>query len=315
VLGNPIIDETTTPDTIGRFNYFSNGWAIYWTPVTGAWSIHGAILDHWAAMSWERSVLGYPITDESGTPDGIGRFNHFLNNGSIYWTPATGAHEVHGAIRAKWSSLGWERSVLGYPVMDESVTPNRIGHFNFFSSHGAIYWTGPTGAQSIHGAILDKWGKLGWENSVLGFPATDESGTPDGVGRFNHFSLAGSIYWTPTTGASEIHGANRDRWASLGWERSALGYPVTDETITPDGVGRFNHFSLAGSIYWTPTTEAHEVHGLIRVKWATMGWERGCLGYPISDELSVAGGRKSDFEQGTITFDAASLQTAASCGR
>jgi uncharacterized protein with LGFP repeats len=322
VLGSPVTDETTTPDTIGRYNYFSNGWAIYWTPVTGAWSIHGAILGHWAAMGWERSVLGYPITDESGTPDGIGRFNHFLNGGSIYWTPATDAHEVHGAIRAKWSSLGWERSVLGYPVMDESTTPNKIGRFNFFSGHGAIYWTGPTGAQSIHGAIIDKWGSLGWENGFLGFPATDERTTPDGVGRFNHFSLAGSIYWTPTTGASEIHGAIRDKWASLGWERSALGYPVTDESVTPDKAGRFNHFSSTrnlsnanASIYWTPTTAAHEVHGLIQVKWASMSWERGCLGYPISDELSVAGGRKSDFQRGTITFDAASLQTAASCGR
>jgi uncharacterized protein with LGFP repeats len=321
VLGDPTTNETSTPDGIGRFNYFSNGWAIYWTPVTGASSIHGAILTHWAAMGWERSVLGYPVTDESGTPDGVGRFNHFLNNGSIYWTPATLAHEVHGAIRTKWAAMGWERSVLGYPVMDQSVTPNKVGRFNFFSGHGAIYWTGPTGAQSIHGAILDKWGNLGWENSSVGFPATDETGTPDGIGRFNHFSLAGSIYWTPTTGASEIQGAIRDKWASLGWERSVLGYPATDESATPDKVGRFNHFAstrnlknVDGSIYWTPTTAAHEVHGLIRVKWSSLGWERGCLGYPVSDELAIAGGRRNDFQRGTITFNAASLQTTPSCG-
>ena len=55
--------------------------------------------------------LGYPVTDESGTPDHVGRFNHF-EGGSIYWTPQTGAHEVHGAIRALWASLGWERSGL-----------------------------------------------------------------------------------------------------------------------------------------------------------------------------------------------------------
>ncbi|HEY1635857.1 MAG TPA: hypothetical protein VGF64_13930 [Acidimicrobiales bacterium] len=259
VLGNPITNESPTPDGIGRYNYFSNGWAIYWTPNTGAWSIHGAILNHWAAMGWEHSVVGYPITDESGTPDGVGRFNHFANNGSIYWTPNTQAHEVHGAIRDKWSAMGWERGVLGYPVMDESVTPNKAGRFNFFSGHGAIYWTGSTGANSIHGAILDKWGAMGWENSVLGFPATDERGTPDGV-------------------------------------------------------GRFNHFSLAGSIYWTPATAAHEVHGLIRDKWASLGWETGCLGYPISDELAVAGGRVSNFQKGTISFAAASSTTTSSCG-
>jgi uncharacterized protein with LGFP repeats len=35
------------------------------------------------------------------------------------------------------------------------------------------------------------------------------------------------------------------------------------------------------------------------------GWESGALGYPVSDEYDVAGGRKSDFEHGSITWDAA----------
>jgi uncharacterized protein with LGFP repeats len=56
-------------------------------------------------MGWERSFLGYPVTDETGTPDGIGRFNHFSNAASIYWTPSTGAWSIHGAIRDKWASL------------------------------------------------------------------------------------------------------------------------------------------------------------------------------------------------------------------
>jgi uncharacterized protein with LGFP repeats len=42
-----------------------------------------------------------------------------FQNGSISWTSATGAHEVHGPIRAKWESMGWQRSALGYPVKDE----------------------------------------------------------------------------------------------------------------------------------------------------------------------------------------------------
>ena len=31
------------------------------------------------------------------------------------------------------------------------------------------------------------------------------------------------------------------KWASLRWEAGILGYPLTDELTTPDGVGRFNH--------------------------------------------------------------------------
>ena len=154
---------------------------------------------------------------------------------------------------------------------------------------------------SVIGDIRIKWLALGGTSSFLGQPLTDELATPDGIGRFNHFQ-GGSIYWTPTTRAHEVHGTIRDKWASMGWERSFLGYPLTDESPTPDGIGRFNHFQ-GGSIYWTPTIGAHEVHGAIRDKWASMGWERSFLGYPISDELGATnGGRVSSFEHGSITW-------------
>jgi thermolysin len=151
----------------------------------------------------------------------------------------------------------------------------------------------------VYGAIRVKWDALGAEAGFLGMPTTDELSTACGGGRFNHFQ-GGSIYWTPATGAHEVHGAIRSKWASLGWECSFLGFPLTDETTTPDGIGRFNHFQ-GGSIYWTPATGAHEVHGAIRDRWASLGWERSRLGYPTSDELVWAGtGRVSRFQGGSI---------------
>jgi len=141
---------------------------------------------------------------------------------------------------------------------------------------------------------------MGWERSLLGYPVSDESLTPYGPGRFNHFEH-GSIYWTPETGVHEVHGAIRDKWASMGWERSILGYPMKDESESPDGVGRFNHFQ-GGSIYWTPWTGAHAVHGAILDKWASMGWEYSYLRYPISDEQDCPGGRVSHFEGGNIVW-------------
>ncbi|MGH2557533.1 MAG: LGFP repeat-containing protein [Thermomicrobiales bacterium] len=140
---------------------------------------------------------------------------------------------------------------------------------------------------------------MGWEQSFLGYPLTDETATSDSIGRFNHFQ-GGSIYWTPDTGAWELHGAIRDKWASLGWESSPLGYPTTDEAPTLDGVGRFNHFQR-GSIFWSPTTGAWEVHGDILGKWASLGWERSWLGYPTSDEQDFPdGGRANTFQGGAI---------------
>src|SRR5690242_12383267 len=149
-------------------------------------------------------------------------------------------------------------------------------------------------------AIDEKFAQLGGAQGFLGAASDFEQGAPDGIGRFRHFAN-GSIYWAPSTGAHEVHGAIRDKWATLGWERGFLGYPETDETPTPDGSGRFNHFQ-SGSIYWTLATGAHEVHGAIRDKWASLGWERSGLGYPVSDEASVPGGtiRCSQFQRGLV---------------
>ena len=134
----------------------------------------------------------------------------------------------------------------------------------------------------------------------------------DGEGRFNHFQ-GGSVYWTPWTGGHEVHGSIRDHWAGLGWEQGFLGFPVTGEMATPDGVGRFNHFE-GGSIYWTPWADSHVVHGAIRAQWAALGWERGTLGYPTSDEYAVPGGQRSTFEHGALTWIQSSGRVEVSIG-
>lgn len=130
--------------------------------------------------------------------------------------------------------------------------------------------------------IDDKLVELRERGLDLGGPTSEEASTPDGVGRYRHFAR-GSIYWSPSTGAHEVHGAIRDRWARLGWERGPVGYPMTDELTAPDA-----------SIYWTPRTGAHEVYGAIRIGWAAAGWERSSLGYPTSGE--------NDFENGRARF-------------
>lgn len=162
----------------------------------------------------------------------------------------------------------------------------------------------------VQGAIRDKYNQLGGPTGFLGFPTTDESGCPDGIGRFNHFT-GGSIYYHPALGAFQIGGLIEVEWNSLG--ATQYGYPNTDEMGCPDGVGRFNHFTsflpnnatALASVYWTPGTGAHEVHGAIRATWAQLGFETCYLGYPITDEHDNAGGRQSDFQNGSIFWTAA----------
>ena len=211
--------------------------------------------------------LGPPQGPERDTPDGHGRYRHYVR-GSIYMTAQTGAHEVHGHIRTKWKELGWERSFLGYPLTDERPTPDGHGRYNHFQG-GSIYWTTETGAHEVHGHIREKWKELHWERGFLGYPLTDERPTPDGRGRYNHFQ-GGSIYWTPQTGAHEVHGAIRDKWQELGWERSFLGYPTSDEMRAADGRGRYSRFE-GGSIHWTPEGGARVERGAPAVSCSISG--------------------------------------------
>jgi hypothetical protein len=109
-------------------------------------------------------------------------------------------------------------------------------------------------------AIRARWLELGGPHGVLGRPVTPELSTPDGIGRYNHFT-GGSIYWTPTTGAWEIYGAIRERWSQLGWERSWLGYPIRGELDFPEG-GRVNSFER-GQIYWWPDTGPIDLNDVV----------------------------------------------------
>jgi len=112
----------------------------------------------------------------------------------------------------------------------------------------------------VVGAIRGRWLALGGPQGLLGRPLTPELTTPDGVGRYNHFT-GGSIYWTPRTGAHEIYGGIRGKWAELGWERSWLGYPLTGEVDFTEG-GRVNSFER-GQIYWWPDTGPIELNDVV----------------------------------------------------
>ncbi len=199
-----------------------------------------------------------------------------------------------GRILQKYQALGGA-AALGEPVSKEK---GKIWTF----ANGSCICDNPQAFEAfeIHGGIYVKWLSLG--GLAFGVPCTNETATPDQVGRFNHFNdNTCSIYWTPATSAAAIWGGIRQKWAQLGWEQSALGYPVTDELQTPDGVGRYNHFNQGGSIYWTPGTGAHAVYGDIRRKWESLGWERSYLGYPTSDEVDFSeGGRANEFQNGGI---------------
>ncbi len=117
----------------------------------------------------------------------------------------------------------------------------------------------------------------------------------------------GTAFWA-SCGAVDGTNAIDVEYHALGACGGILGAPITAEAGAPDGVGRYRVFER-GSIYWTPRTNADEVHGRIRDAWKDEGWEAGRLGYPTEDERAIPGGRRSVFEHGFITWDATTNQT------
>jgi uncharacterized protein with LGFP repeats len=75
------------------------------------------VRDVWKAQRWEKGPLGYPTSDVRSTPDGVAEYAHF-QGGSIYATPAFGAHALSLAVRQAWADTGWEKGALGYPTSD-----------------------------------------------------------------------------------------------------------------------------------------------------------------------------------------------------
>jgi hypothetical protein len=103
-LGGKVGNLQLGPPT-GDFQYFTSG--VVYDYLGQVHEVHGAIEDEYYQVSGPFSVLGYPITDQTTTPDGSGAYNRF-QTGSIYWSAWTGAHEVHGPIRDEWAALGSE---------------------------------------------------------------------------------------------------------------------------------------------------------------------------------------------------------------
>ncbi|HSP38906.1 MAG TPA: N-acetylmuramoyl-L-alanine amidase [Frankiaceae bacterium] len=261
---------------------------------------HSAVSSRYATLGGQAGVLGEPILQgERIVPGGL--MTQF-QGGSLTWSSATGARRLSAPFAATYLRVGGPTGFLGFPVSrDEATIADGHGRSARFQ-RGFIHSSPATGAHETHGAIADRYALLGFESGVLGYPQNDVTTRPDGVGRYSRFDR-GYIFYTPALGAHEVYGVVLDRWRALGFEAGVLGYPTTDPAPTADTVGVYQHFQN-GSVFWSPATGPHEVRGAIRDRYSAQSWERGALGYPTSDERTVAlGVVQTDFQHGSISWN------------
>jgi uncharacterized protein with LGFP repeats len=180
-LGKPTSDHVCGLRDGGCRRTYAGG-AIYWSLRTGAHVVRGAILQRWLQLGGHAGALGYPTGDDVAVPGG---FKTDFAGGSIYWSSATGARVVRGAILRRYVAAGGPK-VLGFPVADEGRTSDGTGALVRLQ-RGVVYWSPSTGAHVVRGAILDRWRSLGAHTGSLGYPVSGPTPLGDGTGVESRF--------------------------------------------------------------------------------------------------------------------------------
>ncbi|WP_194819247.1 LGFP repeat-containing protein [Nocardia sp. XZ_19_385] len=137
--------------------------------------------------------------------------------------------EANQQIDARYSDFGGAGSFCGQPT--GAATAVAGGAMRAYQGC-SVYYSADTGAKVMYGDILAKYQAMGGPEGSLGFPTNDESGTGDGVGRFNNFAKEGgaAVYWSPTNGAHVVEGKVLDAWRASGGVAGPFGYPTADMT-------------------------------------------------------------------------------------
>lgn len=184
---------------------------------------------------------------------------------------------MYGPIGRRWLKLGGAEGFLGYPLADQedlfgesgadtggasaaasapvafaspmvAASPMALASTGLSGAvlrfqGGSIYWSKQTGAHALSGPILSRYVTVGEHQSALGFPTSGELIAPDGIGHYQHFE-DGAIYNQdhPLYFAHAVWGPIFRRWASLGAEDGAFGYPTSDVFLYDgDWAGNFEH--------------------------------------------------------------------------
>ncbi len=294
-LGPVVQAERAITGTDGRYAIYRYG-RIYWRPATGAWEVHGSILDVHQLHRGIWGPLGYPTSDVLSHPDGRSRYSRF-EAGRIYrW--ARGTFAVHGAICLRHEANGGVTGALGYPTSNTlTSSEGRSQYVNF--ERGRIYLY-DRGNFEIHGSIFTRHEGLGGVHGRYGYPTSDTRSTDRSF--YSNFER-GRIYALSGTWVAGVEGSVYMKHESLGGVHGLLGYPLVDTADVGDQRGRFGRFER-GNVY-SSNVGTCEVHGPILAAYLNRGGPRGLLGYPVTDTYSDGTLRRQRYERGRLTYDPA----------
>jgi uncharacterized protein with LGFP repeats len=298
------------------------GGKIFFTAATGAHIMTGAILDKYQSLGGPAdSDLGFPTIDEGAGRAADSRNTTFSASDSpvIFWTPATGAWVVRGAINAAWDKLGGSAGPEGVPADDEMyhgdvVTQKFTGGELSYDRKAKTFTTVPPElagqlaglqipddpASAINAARRAAGGALGPLGAAQGPPY------PIGADGLGQNFAGGKIFYSPATGANVVTGRVLAKYESVGGPQGDLGLPTSSEV---DGglatESRMSSFAAkdAPVIFWTPDYGAVIVRGAMNAAWQKLGGATGSLGAPMADQTESGKVITQRFSGGVVSWD------------
>ena len=293
-LGNPVSAETSVGN--GRMRSYQYG-VIYWSPGNGAHFVVNGIRAAYDSRGGPTGILGFPLTSEFAINGGA-RQN--FQNGALVWTASNGTtYLLYGANWAKYDATGGVAGRLGLPIGNEYVTARGGVRQNF--QGGSLLWSPQTGSWVLVNGIRAAYDSRGGPESALGFPRGDEFAVAGGA-RQNF--QAGALVWSAANGTFMLYGANWAKYDALGGPAGMLGFPVSNEYTTVRSGVRQDF--QRGSLLWSVATGSHYTYGAIGARYIALGGPSSRLGLPVTDEFTISGGVRQNFQGGYITWQAAS---------
>jgi len=154
------------------------------------------IIARWSRIGGDRSTLGPVKSAEYPVHDGSAQA---FDGGRIYYSRATGAHELYGPILAAYRAGGGPKSTLGLPT---SPVRARAGGFRAGFQNGVIYSRSDLGTMALTGPVADAYVAAGGlRKSGLGWPTEGTFATRAGQrANFEH----GYIVWQRASDSTRV---------------------------------------------------------------------------------------------------------------
>jgi hypothetical protein len=252
----------------------------------------------YAELGGPTGRLGPVVQGEHAIGDSRGGRRARYQNGNIYWTSATGAHEVRGSVLTEYGACGGVTGALGYPVSD-TIGPAESKYCTF--EKGRIYVMQSNGARyTVPNPFFTEHQALGSFGGQLGYPTSQVKGSADGRAIIQDFQK-GRVYWRGNLVTATFGSFHRWYETAGGSYRGPFGHPAADVAILPDGRGLSQWFEK-GIAWHAKTTGTHGLRGGTLSRYAANGHALGKLGYPTAGTKAVGDGRGTfaTFERGHI---------------